>query len=40
VEVKFFLKTLSGDELIKFGKAVRGSIEPRVSVTPDVEGSA
>jgi hypothetical protein len=29
------LRLMSDDELIKFGKMVRGLSEPRVSVTPD-----
>jgi hypothetical protein len=29
------LRKMSDDELIKFGKIVRGLSEPRVSVTPD-----
>jgi hypothetical protein len=29
------LRQLSDDELIKFGKMVRGLSEPRVSITPD-----
>jgi hypothetical protein len=29
------LRQMSDDELIKFGKMVRGLSEPRVSITPD-----